>query len=124
VSFVYYIHAPAIEAVKIGWSADPASRIRRLSEIHHCSMSLLAAVPGSRGADEGRHQAEWAHLWLSGEWFVDCPTLLAHARATRSVLRPFSRAHGSRREPIRPGVANGRRSHGSRRWQYAWQEGG
>jgi hypothetical protein len=113
--FVYFIHAPALEAVKIGWSANPVDRAKELAGQFHCHTTLLAAIPGTRLSETVEHE-RWAHLWHSREWFIECPSLLAYASAANSAIpaqslpyrgvRPLERLHLGR--PV---------GRGRRRWQ-------
>lgn len=80
--YVYFFHAPAVDAVKIGWSADPR---RRLAQIQACSptpVRLVFAVAGTE-YDERKLHERFAGWRLHGEWFE------AHAIAELLSLEAY-----------------------------------
>ena len=64
------------DAVKIGVSSDPVSRLATLATGSPCPLNLLAEIPNA-GDREAECHKRMKHLRLSGEWFryteeVDC----------------------------------------------------
>lgn len=68
--FVYFIANDA--AVKIGFSADPAGRLRDLQTASPYSLQLLGAVEGGKKHERAIHAA-LDEFRLRGEWFRLCP---------------------------------------------------
>lgn len=67
--FIYLIHSPAMNAVKIGYTGgDPAKRLRALQIGTADDLELIAAYPGSQRQEAMHHEA-FADLRLRGEWF-------------------------------------------------------
>ena len=54
--------------VKVGFSTDPAKRLRYLATGHPYRIDLVALLPGSRGLERALH-ARLADFRLEGEWF-------------------------------------------------------
>lgn len=67
--FVYF--ARFSDRIKIGWSANPAIRLKGIPHDE-----VLAIVPGTM-LDERRCHAAFAHLRTVGEWFTVKPDLVA-----------------------------------------------
>ncbi|NNM75029.1 GIY-YIG nuclease family protein [Enterovirga aerilata] len=66
--------------LKIGYSQDPAGRLRALQTAHGAELSLLGSVPGTISAERDL-QKRFADLKLTGEWFRASDDLLSHVRA-------------------------------------------
>lgn len=102
--YVYFAQAEDTGFVKIGWTRDPAQRVRQLRSQAASDITPLGAKPGIR-LDERAAHAQWAHCRLFGEWFQPSSDLLHFAasfgtdvfkpRVTRApaVKRPEP-AHG------------------------------
>lgn len=54
--------------VKVGWSKDPATRLRDLSVAHPHGLDLVALFPGPRSLEAELHE-RWKHRRLRREWF-------------------------------------------------------
>ncbi len=66
---IYFIHNAALKAVKIGYSDDPAKRLRKLQTGAGARLELVGTIPG--GPDlERRLHVRYAHRRLYGEWFA------------------------------------------------------
>ena len=74
-TFIYFIAPVGGGPVKIGFSADPRARMKRLSESAPFQLQVLCAVPGTRD-DERRLHAEFATAHAHREWFHPAPNLL------------------------------------------------
>lgn len=85
-SFVYFLHAPELRRVKIGWSRDPGRRAQRLRcvnrELAPFKTQLLATIDGGHIVERCLHRRFSDHH-VSGEWFDDVilPQLREIARA-------------------------------------------
>lgn len=66
--YVYFIRFS--DRIKIGWSADPHTRIAGLPHDE-----VLAIVPGSVHTEQGFHR-QFEHLRCMGEWFRAEPDLI------------------------------------------------
>lgn len=73
--FAYFI-AGDDGAIKIGTALDVAKRLKGLQTSHPTKLSVLASVPGGRGAEQDYH-ARFAEHRLHGEWFARHPDILA-----------------------------------------------
>lgn len=64
------------DAIKIGHSAIPKQRIRDIQTGFPVPLEILAIVPNTIISEPDAHQM-FAHLRMSGEWFLAEPDLLA-----------------------------------------------
>lgn len=64
--FVYFMYCAG--SIKIGYSRNPAERLRALSSMIPLEVHLLFILPGDR-AEERRLHERFAAERLSGEWF-------------------------------------------------------
>jgi hypothetical protein len=80
-SSVYF--ADAGGQIKIGWSRKVAARLAQLQTGSASPIKLLGTIPGGRGTERRLHE-RFAHLRLSGEWFVAAPELLAYIAEGRT----------------------------------------
>lgn len=71
---LYFILHTRRNAVKIGYSADPAARLGGLQTSSPDRLRLLGVCPGDRNDEAALHE-RFAHLHLRGEWFRDGPEL-------------------------------------------------
>ena len=71
--FVYVIEAT--RGIKIGWTANPSERFRKLEDELGEYVYVWAVLPGSV-ADERRAHERWARLSIGGEWFENDLTLI------------------------------------------------
>lgn len=77
--FVYFVEAPELGLIKIGYSLNPERRLRDLRWILPCEVRLLGSRRGSIWVEQ-ELQAEVAEHRVRSEWFRDCP-------AVRALLR-------------------------------------
>lgn len=59
------------EAIKIGYSADVAARVREISIYQPLEPELIGTMPGGRSLEEAIHVFLRQHR-IKGEWFRDC----------------------------------------------------
>ena len=71
---VYFLHAPELRRVKIGYSADPQKRCERVrSEFHlprEITLTVIGTLDGGPLIERLMHGRFAAHR-VSGEWFED-----------------------------------------------------
>lgn len=77
---IYFLHAPSVGLVKIGYSADAASRIASLHLSSPVPLVLLGTVRGGKAREAEYHNA-WSSQRRHGEWFVASEDLLATIEA-------------------------------------------
>lgn len=75
--FVYFVHAPEANAVKIGVSSDPKYRLTNMQVGSPVSLTILAVVPGGHALERKLHQ-QLAASRIRGEWFRVSPGLLEY----------------------------------------------
>jgi hypothetical protein len=80
-SSVYF--ADAGGHIKIGWSRKVSTRLAQLQTGSAVPIRLLGTMPGGRAAEQRIHE-QFAHLRISGEWFIAAPELLAFVAARRA----------------------------------------
>lgn len=56
------------QPVKIGWSTDPAKRLKYLATGHPYRIDLVALLPGTKGLERALHN-QLEEYRLEGEWF-------------------------------------------------------
>lgn len=71
--YVYFFLAG--ELVKIGWSADPKTRLRQVR-----AERILGYFPGTPQDEKAMH-ARFGHLWERGEYFRADPSLIEFAES-------------------------------------------
>lgn len=81
-SSVYFLHSPANNRVKIGYSTNPSNRIRSILTSSPTELKLLAVINGTRDDEQLLHQ-RFAHLRVHLEWFSAEPELLQHIEALK-----------------------------------------
>lgn len=67
---VYFIHAPAINAIKIGYSKNPQKRKKALAQAGIRPLVLLGVLNGGVWLEKLMHERFAAHRRF-GEWFSD-----------------------------------------------------
>lgn len=67
--FVYCI-GREFHTVKIGYSADPQSRLVRLQAGNPLRVEIIGKIPGDYKTERSLHE-QFAHLKMAGEWFRD-----------------------------------------------------
>lgn len=75
---VYYIRCG--DLVKIGYSNDPAARLRSLQTGSPSRLELMVTEPGGRAVESARHE-QFSDWRTEGEWFMLVPEVLEHLRA-------------------------------------------
>jgi hypothetical protein len=65
---VYYVHAPELGMVKIGFAGDVARRFYSIQTHSPTRLTLLAIEDGDLATEAARH-AQFASLRHRGEWF-------------------------------------------------------
>jgi T5orf172 domain len=63
--------------IKIGRSSNIAKRLAYLQTAHGRELRLLAVLSTVED-DEGKIQAQWAHIRVRGEWFRETPELSSY----------------------------------------------
>lgn len=104
--WVYFVSTG--DAIKIGWSAAPNTRLARLQTGNPQSLRFLGTVEGTKN-DEHAIQEQFKHLRLRGEWFQTTPELLSFIEevgATERLRRQMRLLHRdfiewSKRQPDR-----------------------
>jgi len=84
---VYFIHAPEIGRVKIGYSLDASVRMRRMQPESPCALVLLGIVEGTLWKEYTLHEmfdAEWVH----NEWYQCSDRLMAWINRAISGEQP------------------------------------
>jgi hypothetical protein len=72
---IYFVHAPALQVVKIGFTAgDPSRRLTMLRTGCPCDLVLLATMDGDETVERELH-IRFAEYRSRGEWFYFCPPL-------------------------------------------------
>lgn len=72
---VYIIQADGTDMVKIGWSKNAKSRIKRLQTAHFAKLVLLRIIEGDRPIESALHH-RFRHLRRAGEWFTFDPQMM------------------------------------------------
>lgn len=81
---VYYIHAPALRMVKIGFTDQPRFRLSKMQSDTPVPIVLLAMEEGDRELEAVRH-SQFASLRRHGEWFAHEGDLAEHIAALGPV---------------------------------------
>lgn len=85
VSWVYVIHRPATNEVKIGVSRCPRERMALLQTASSSTLVLLAKVRGAHLEEQMLHE-RFAEHRKSGEWFDASPEILEWAKNPRNPM--------------------------------------
>lgn len=87
---VYFVHAPAANLLKIGFTARPfALRLMQLRSNSPVSLDVLAVIRGTRDSERKLH-ARFLKLWSHGEWFRDDAGLLSYVSGLDGLPFPES----------------------------------
>lgn len=89
-SYVYFIHAEALGAIKIGVAADPWSRLSKIRSDCPCPVALLAVEPGDPARETELHN-RFSALRQGGEWFRADDLLLDYIAGLAPVQNPSQR---------------------------------
>lgn len=65
---VYFLHAPSVNLIKIGHSADPELRFQQLRLMSPVPLEVIGMIPGGYELEQELHN-KFAHLQSHGEWF-------------------------------------------------------
>lgn len=66
--YVYFLHNPETDTIKIGYSKNPKRRIRSLQTANSAELETLKIVEGDEGYERSLHR-QFSHLRIRGEWF-------------------------------------------------------
>lgn len=80
VGFVYFLHSPEVQRVKIGFAAMPPRRIEGIRNASPVELEWLGVIPGSRD-DEAALHARFKEFRVRREWFSADPALMAFIRS-------------------------------------------
>jgi hypothetical protein len=122
--FVYVIHAAGTNRIKLGYSAQPEDRIRKLQTGSPVELRMLARYPGSR-ATEARLHSALAEYRKGGEWFEVPPFIgllihqIASGRAKEARVRP---CRPSNKHPTRSTIEYVKSSTYAWAVRYRWKE--
>lgn len=83
---VYFVRAG--DAIKIGYSKEPKSRIRRLQTSSAVDLDVLGIIDGTMDDEKSLH-CQFEYLHLRGEWFQTSPELLAHIATLTGKAAPI-----------------------------------
>lgn len=78
--FVYFVHAPSVGLVKIGFTGRPRRRIKELSSNHRCSLLMLGVLPARMTAERHMHCRFDRYHSPCFEWFFADKVVLDFAR--------------------------------------------
>ena len=77
-AWVYFIHAPRLRLIKIGYSTNPDARLRALRVGVPVDMRIIGKVRGGLITEKVYHE-KFKHLRVGGEWFRATKYLVALA---------------------------------------------
>lgn len=77
---VYYIHAPAVGCVKIGFSTNVRARFGKIQADSPVDLVLLATEDGGVEIESLRHR-QFARHHVRGEWYRYADDLIAHIKS-------------------------------------------
>jgi len=86
--YVYFIRASMTRYVKIGFSKNPAKRLKAIQTSSPDTVELLVAVPGTMQDERALHRA-YADRRIEGEWFDPSPHMqnfINHASTMAQML--------------------------------------
>lgn len=84
---VYYVSAPEIGMVKIGYAENPAHRFSKMQVDSPTRLILVAIEPGGEAIENARHR-QFASCRARGEWFRHEDKLAEHIRSLPPYARP------------------------------------
>ena len=77
-SFVYFVHAPSVNLIKIGRSFDPERRFTELRLLSPVSLEVIGMIPGDSRKETELH-TKFSALHSHGEWFFASKELIKFA---------------------------------------------
>ncbi len=83
---IYYIHAPDLDMVKIGFAQDVESRFGKMKVDSPTRLVILAVEDGDTALEAQRHE-QFGGKQGRGEWFAMSDAILDHVAG----LAPYSR---------------------------------
>lgn len=90
---VYYVHAPDLQMVKIGYAQNPLTRLNKMRADSPTRLVLLAVEDGGRDTEAMRH-AQFVALRRNGEWFRFEGALAEHVGTLPPFVAPSRRKEG------------------------------
>lgn len=87
---VYYITCEDTGTVKIGYAADPLSRLSKMQSDNASPLELVASEPGDELREAEIH-ALFAEDRVRGEWFTLSDRIRAHIATVSPFVRPARR---------------------------------
>jgi hypothetical protein len=82
--FVYFLHAPALDLIKIGIAENVEARRKVLAKRRKRELITIGYIEGAF-ADEAAWHARFANIMVEREWFRDTPELREAIAASLSV---------------------------------------
>lgn len=86
-SAVYYIAAPDLDLVKIGFAIDPTKRLAKINSDSPAAVVLLATEPGSIELERERHR-QFGASRRRGEWFQLSGPVSEHIATLAQYAKP------------------------------------
>lgn len=99
--FIYAIQAEKTSLVKIGFSADPETRMATLQTSSPHKLSFIGCWPGSMGTEQRIH-AKLEQYRREGEWFEACPLLVIETCQRATAVRVSERLSPAPPDPATP----------------------
>lgn len=87
---IYFILNTRRKAIKIGYSAQPRSRLSGLQTSSPDHLTILGVCPGEV-CDEKALHSRFEHIHIRGEWFKDCAELTEAVKVLCAGYRFFGR---------------------------------
>lgn len=87
---IYFIYDQSRQAIKIGYSTSPKSRLADLQTANATRLKLVATIPGDMRKERELHEHFAAHR-LEGEWFALHDDLHAYVKGVRAQARRAGR---------------------------------
>lgn len=95
-SQVYFVHAPSVNLLKIGRSADPDRRFHELRLLSPVPLVVIGVVNGGSSVEAEFHK-RFDHLRSHGEWFHATGELVRFAQ-TESLASAWNAASPDARQ--------------------------
>ncbi len=91
--YVYFIQGQCGGAIKIGYSANPAKRLKELQTGYPDTLKILLMIPGSESTERTLHR-EFEASRLNGEWFRPDEYLLNRMKEIKAMYPEPSKKTG------------------------------
>lgn len=95
-SQVYFLHAPSVNLLKIGYSGDPERRFEQVRLISPVPLRVIGVIDGGAEMERQLHE-RFAHLRSHGEWFHATAELMNFA-SLESLMAAWNAASPDARE--------------------------